>query len=164
MNTSSLLDAIRAVKENERFASASYWEAARKIQNPAGKFVFEELSRFEEYHYERLTNLEKLGLGNIIPVQGVAAVAAPLASWGVPGWYYWDFAIGYGDPPAWDGKSLWSRYAAMPAFPSPEGIATPYTAEDTTPLKASIAFCQRRAKRHCPPTLKPGSRPSPSIR
>mgnify|MGYP001247309383 CR=1 FL=1 len=59
MNTSSLLDAIRVVKENERFASASYWEAARKIQHPAGKFVFEELSRFEQYHYERLTNLER---------------------------------------------------------------------------------------------------------
>ena len=30
----------------------------------------------------KLPNLEKLGLGNIIPVQGVAAAAAPLASWG----------------------------------------------------------------------------------
>jgi len=59
MNTSSLLDAIRVVKENERFASASYWDAARKIQNPAGRFVFEELSKFEEYHFARLTALEK---------------------------------------------------------------------------------------------------------
>ncbi len=30
----------------------------------------------------RLPNLEKLGLGNIIPVQGVAVEAAPRASWG----------------------------------------------------------------------------------
>jgi phosphopentomutase len=30
----------------------------------------------------RLPNLEKLGLGNILPMQGVAAVADPLASWG----------------------------------------------------------------------------------
>lgn len=59
MNIPSLLDAVRAVKENERFASASYWEAARKIQNPAGRFVFEELSKFEQFHYERLTDLEK---------------------------------------------------------------------------------------------------------
>ena len=58
MNTASLLDAIRVVKENERFASASYWDAARKIQNPAGRFVFEELSKFEGYQYERLTALE----------------------------------------------------------------------------------------------------------
>ena len=29
-----------------------------------------------------LANLEKLGLGNIIPIRGVAAVTAPLASWG----------------------------------------------------------------------------------
>ena len=59
MNKSSLLDAIKVVKENEWFASASYWDAARKIENPSGKFVFEELSKFEEYHYERLTALEK---------------------------------------------------------------------------------------------------------
>ncbi len=30
----------------------------------------------------KLPNLEKLGLGNIIPIQGVAAVPDPLASWG----------------------------------------------------------------------------------
>jgi phosphopentomutase len=30
----------------------------------------------------KLPNLEQLGLGNIIPVQGVAVVPAPLASWG----------------------------------------------------------------------------------
>lgn len=59
MNIPSLLDAIRVVKENERFASASYWDAAKKIQNPAGRFVFEELSKFEQFHYERLTELER---------------------------------------------------------------------------------------------------------
>lgn len=34
-------------------------------------------------------------------------------TWGVPGWYYWDFSTGYGDPPGWDGKNIWSRYAAV---------------------------------------------------
>ncbi|OGV67710.1 MAG: hypothetical protein A3K19_10755 [Lentisphaerae bacterium RIFOXYB12_FULL_65_16] len=34
-------------------------------------------------------------------------------TWGVPGWYYWDFGVGYGNPTKWDGKSIWSRYAAI---------------------------------------------------
>jgi rubrerythrin len=58
MNKTSLLDAIKAVKENERFASASYWDASKKVQSPTGKQVFEELSKFEEYHFNRLTDLE----------------------------------------------------------------------------------------------------------
>jgi len=59
MTTSSLLDAIKVVKENERFASASYWAASKKVQSPTGKQVFEELSKFEEYHFDRLSDLEK---------------------------------------------------------------------------------------------------------
>lgn len=72
MNTPGLLDAVRVVKENERFASASYCDASRKIEHPAGRFVFEELSKFEEYHYQRLTALEKAleADGNFIEYEG----------------------------------------------------------------------------------------------
>jgi len=58
MNTPNLLDAIRIVKENERLAMESYANAAKKI-NSLGKKLFEQLSEFEKYHYERLTALEK---------------------------------------------------------------------------------------------------------
>ena len=58
MNTPNLLDAIRVVKENERLAMESYANAAKKI-NSLGKKLFEQLSEFEKYHYERLTALEK---------------------------------------------------------------------------------------------------------
>ncbi len=80
MNTPSLLDAIRVVKENERFASASYWDAARKIQHPAGRTVFEELSRFEEYHYQHLTALEKAleADGSFIKYEGRELQLPPL--------------------------------------------------------------------------------------
>jgi len=59
MATPSLLDAVRVVKENEKLATQSYAEAAKKIDNPLGKHLFEELSKFEAYHYEQLTALEK---------------------------------------------------------------------------------------------------------
>jgi rubrerythrin len=58
MNIPNLLDAVRIVKENERLAMESYANAAKKI-NPLGKALFEQLSEFEKYHYERLTALEK---------------------------------------------------------------------------------------------------------
>jgi beta-galactosidase len=35
-------------------------------------------------------------------------------TWGVPGYYYWDFSTGYGNPPRWDGKTIWNRYSAIP--------------------------------------------------
>ena len=59
MSTSNLLDAIRVVKENERRATQSYADAANTITDPMGKALFENLSEFEKYHYERLTTLEK---------------------------------------------------------------------------------------------------------
>lgn len=59
MSTPNLLDAIRVVKENERRASESYADAAKKIRHPIGKNLFEQLSKFEQFHYERLTALEK---------------------------------------------------------------------------------------------------------
>ena len=58
MNIPNLLDAVRIVKENEKLAMESYANAAKKI-NPLGKALFEQLSEFEKYHYERLTALEK---------------------------------------------------------------------------------------------------------
>ncbi len=58
MSTPNLLDAIRAVKENERIASASYADAAQRISNPNGKLLFEQLAEFEKYHYDQLTALE----------------------------------------------------------------------------------------------------------
>jgi len=72
MSTPNLLDAIRVVKENERIASASYADAARRISNPMGKKLFEELSKFESFHYEKLTALEASleEKGNFINYEG----------------------------------------------------------------------------------------------
>jgi rubrerythrin len=58
MNTPSLLAAIHIVKENERIASASYADAAQKVNNLVGKNLFEQLAEFEKFHYEMLTTLE----------------------------------------------------------------------------------------------------------
>jgi rubrerythrin len=58
MDTPNLLDAIRVVKENERTASESYADSARKITNPLGKKLFEQLSEFETFHFEQITALE----------------------------------------------------------------------------------------------------------
>ena len=58
MNTPNLLDAIRIARENERLASESYADAARKIDT-LGRKLFEQLSEFEKFHYDQLTALEK---------------------------------------------------------------------------------------------------------
>jgi rubrerythrin len=58
MSTTSLLDAIRVVKENERIASEKYANAAKAL-GQIGKQLFMQLSEFEQYHYERITALEK---------------------------------------------------------------------------------------------------------
>ena len=58
MSTLSLLDAVRAVKQNEREASDQYAEAAQMISNQGGKTLFEELAKFEQYHFEQLSALE----------------------------------------------------------------------------------------------------------
>ena len=72
MTTHSLLDAVRVVKENERIATQNYADAALRIENPVGKSLFEELSKFEAYHYEQLTALEKslAASGDFINYQG----------------------------------------------------------------------------------------------
>jgi rubrerythrin len=78
MNTPNLLDAIRVVKENERLAMESYANAAKKI-NPLGKKLFEQLSEFEKYHYDRLTALEKSleESGQFINYQGKELILPP---------------------------------------------------------------------------------------
>ena len=59
MSTTSLLDAIRVVKENERIASQSYADAAKTIRHSMGKELFTQLSEFEKHHFRILTALEK---------------------------------------------------------------------------------------------------------
>lgn len=59
MITPSLLDAIRVVKENEKIALESYAQAAQKINSQVGRQLFEELSKFEQYHYDVLSALVK---------------------------------------------------------------------------------------------------------
>jgi rubrerythrin len=79
MNIPSLLDAIRIAKENERLASESYANAARKI-NTLGKKLFEQLSEFEKFHYDRLTALETSlqKKGGFINYEGKEFVLPPI--------------------------------------------------------------------------------------
>ena len=78
MEIPNLLDAIRIVKENERLASDTYANADKKV-NTLGKDLFVQLSEFEQYHYERLTALEKslVESGKFINYQGRALVLPP---------------------------------------------------------------------------------------
>jgi rubrerythrin len=79
MDTPNLLDALRIVKENEKIASESYANAARKI-NTLGKRLFEQLSEFEQFHYERITALEKslAEKGDFIHYEGKEFVLPPV--------------------------------------------------------------------------------------
>jgi rubrerythrin len=78
MNTPSLLDAIRIVKENERLAAETYSKAAQKTHIP-GKELFIQLSEFEKFHYEKLTALEKSleESGKFINYEGKALILPP---------------------------------------------------------------------------------------
>jgi len=78
MDTPSLLDAIRIVKENERLAAESYANAAQKV-NTLGKELFVQLSEFEKFHYEKLTALEKSleESGKFINYEGKAFILPP---------------------------------------------------------------------------------------
>ncbi len=58
MSNTTLLDAIRVVKQNERIASDTYAGAAKKISNPLGKQLFEQLSEFEQFHFVKVSALE----------------------------------------------------------------------------------------------------------
>jgi rubrerythrin len=79
MTTTTLLDAIRVVKENEKIASERYAEAANKIQNSMGHMLFMELSSFEKYHLQKLTALEKsiLDSGTFVSYEGRAFPLPP---------------------------------------------------------------------------------------
>jgi len=79
VSTTTLLDAIRIVKENERFASKSYADAAKKIKNPIGYELFCQLSEFEKYHLKQLISLEKSlqEKGNFINYDGKAFPLPP---------------------------------------------------------------------------------------
>jgi rubrerythrin len=59
MNTPNLLDAIRVVKGNEKIALEFYTETAKSLGEHLGKVLFEQLSEFERFHYEKLSILEK---------------------------------------------------------------------------------------------------------
>ena len=59
MKTTSLLDAVRVVKDNEKKAAEFYADATEKTGSPAGRELFGELVKFENYHYHWLTVLEK---------------------------------------------------------------------------------------------------------
>ena len=78
MNTPNLLDAVRIVKENERIAKDFYADEAQKT-NTAVKTLFEQLSEFEQFHYEKLTELEKSlkKTGNFINYEGKEFILPP---------------------------------------------------------------------------------------
>ena len=78
MNTPSLLDAIRIVKENEKLAAETYANAAQKVST-LGKELFIQLSEFEKFHYEKLTALEKSleQSGKFINYEGRAMILPP---------------------------------------------------------------------------------------
>ena len=59
MNTPNLLNAIRIAKENEETAMKTYANAARRKKNEVCEELFVQLSEFEKFHLERLTDLEK---------------------------------------------------------------------------------------------------------
>ena len=58
MTATTLLDAIRVAKENERTAIEFYANAAKTTGSQIGKQLFEQLSEFEQFHYARITALE----------------------------------------------------------------------------------------------------------
>ena len=59
-------------------ASETYANAAKKV-NPLGKGLFEQLSEFEQFHYEKLTALEKSlqESGKYINYEGKALILPP---------------------------------------------------------------------------------------
>jgi len=80
MKTPNLLDAIRIVKENERIASANYAEASKNLWDAWGKELFNQLSQFEQFHFEKISALEKSleESGNFIHYEGKEFPLPPL--------------------------------------------------------------------------------------
>ena len=72
MVSANLMDAIRIVKENERIACESYMESSKNLTNPLAKELFEQLSKFEKFHFDKITALEKslLETGKFIEYEG----------------------------------------------------------------------------------------------
>lgn len=58
MKTPNLLDAIQIVKGNEKIAMDTYANAAKQKKYAICEGLFTQLSEFERFHYERLTELE----------------------------------------------------------------------------------------------------------
>ena len=80
MSDTNLLDAIRVVKENERIAAETYANAAKKITNPLGKKLFEQLSEFERFHFAKISALESslIEKGSFINYEGKAFPLPPV--------------------------------------------------------------------------------------
>ena len=55
----SLPEALHIAKEAEQKTADFYSDAAEKTTNPWGKRLFQELTGFERYHYQKLTDLEE---------------------------------------------------------------------------------------------------------
>jgi rubrerythrin len=53
----ALLDAIKVAMEAEKKAAAAYGDAATQTANPLGKRLFNKLVEFENYHYQKLSDL-----------------------------------------------------------------------------------------------------------
>lgn len=80
MSTTDLLEAISFYKENERNSSRSYADAARIVTNPMAKMLFEQLSEFENFHYEQITALEEslVKQGGFIAYEGKTLELPPV--------------------------------------------------------------------------------------
>jgi rubrerythrin len=75
-----ILDAIRAAKEAEQKAAQYYSEAVHKIDLPAAKQLFEQLAAFENYHFQKLDELEKslIAEGKFVEYEGRELELPPL--------------------------------------------------------------------------------------
>ncbi|MBN1581973.1 MAG: ferritin family protein [Anaerolineae bacterium] len=54
---SALLGAIKIAMEAEKKAATAYRDAAAQTNNPLGKKLFNKLTEFENYHYQKLSDL-----------------------------------------------------------------------------------------------------------
>jgi rubrerythrin len=54
----SLYEALHIAKEAEQKTAEFYADAAQKTTNPWGKQLFDQLTKFERYHFQKLSDLE----------------------------------------------------------------------------------------------------------